>query len=61
MRVEPRLVDTSQIIGQPKEDLHAILMAYNFAKRLKILLGLTPYASATTGASLDANADGYIP
>jgi transposase InsO family protein len=26
-----------------KEHLHAFLMAYNFAKRLKMLRGLTPY------------------
>lgn len=26
-----------------KEHLHAFLMAYNFAKRLKTLRGLTPY------------------
>ena len=26
-----------------KEHLHAFLMAYNFAKRLKTLKGLTPY------------------
>ena len=28
---------------QLKEHLHAFLMAYNFAKRLKTLRGLTPY------------------
>ena len=26
-----------------KQHLHAFLMAYNFAKRLKTLKGLTPY------------------
>jgi hypothetical protein len=29
--------------AQLKEHIHAFLMAYNFAKRLKTLRGLTPY------------------
>ena len=29
--------------AQLKQHLHAFLMAYNFAKRLKTLRGLTPY------------------
>jgi hypothetical protein len=29
--------------AQLKEHLHALLLAYNFAKRLKTLRGLTPY------------------
>jgi hypothetical protein len=30
--------------AQLKQHLHAFLMAYNFAKRLKTLRGLSPYA-----------------